>query len=64
MQIKQPWYRNNRTLAGALPFLIIFGAVAQMYFDGAAKLIAQVIAGCLLLGFAVLVSANARSKSQ
>lgn len=53
-----PWYRSNRTLASVLPFLIIAAALARLRFDGTAQTVALVVSSLLLLGFAVLVTAN------
>ena len=64
MQVKLPWYRNNRNLAVCLPFLVIFAAYAQVSFDGTAQLVAQVVAGILLVAFIVLVTFNVRARAR
>ena len=64
MQAKLPWYRNNRNLAVFLPFLVIIAAYAQISFDGTARLVAQVVAGLLLVGFIVLVTFNVRARAR
>lgn len=64
MPVRRPWHRNNTTLAGILPLLIVFAAFTQSRFNGVAQLVAQGVAGVLLLGFIVLVTTNARARTR
>jgi len=53
------WYRNNRSLALVLPFLIVAGAITQTTLDGAAKQAGLVVTIVLLLAFIAQVTLNA-----